>query len=87
MSSVKETRRCPEHSEDKLVHSDACPVEIVYIWPEDSSDNRRWMTGFVRTVNSPDAENLHTHPLPGPSKIPSKVDADIRRAVASNPQL
>ena len=32
-------------------------------------------------------DNLHNHPIPSPTKIPSKVDADIRRAVMNNPNL
>ena len=87
ISAVKETRRCPNHPEDKLVHSSSCPVEIVYIWPEDLTDNRRWITGYVRVAGDKNSENLHNHPLNAPSKIPAKVDADIRRAVSANPHL
>ena len=41
ISAVKETRRCPQHPESQLVRSGPCPVEMVYIWPEKLSDNRR----------------------------------------------
>ena len=61
-------------------------MEFVYIWPVDEADNRRWITGITRgelTVS----ENLHNHPIHSSSKIPSKVDTDIRSAVIADPNL
>ena len=64
-------RWCPDHPEEKLVHSNPCPVEIVYFWPEDMADNRQWITGYICAGGDVNAQNLHNHPLSSQSKIPS----------------
>ena len=84
--STRETKPCPDHPNKKLERSGYCPVEFVYLKPKDPSDSRRWLTGLIRGPQS-DAQNLHNHALHGDLKIPGKVDADIRRAIISNPQL
>lgn len=84
--ATKDRRRCPDHPEESLKSSGLCPVEFVYLWPKNSLDRRMWITGLVRG-GSNNADNLHNHPIHGPAKIPSKVDADIRRAMISNPHL
>ena len=85
--STREIKRCPDHPEEQLLRSSPpCPVEFVYIKPKDPSDHRRWLTGIVRSGELDD-QNLHNHPIHGETKITAKVDADIRRAVISNPQL
>ena len=33
------------------------------------------------------SDNLHNHPINPPSKIPVKVEADIRKAIQANPHL
>lgn len=58
-------------------------MEFVYIWPEDGTDNRRWLTGITRSGDL-EPDNLHSHPE---MKIPVKVDCDVRRAVIENPHL
>ena len=83
---LREFQPCPDHPSDGLIRSGDCPVEFVYLWPQQQDDNRRWLTGFVR-LNMSENDNLHNHPIPLPIKIPSKVDADIRRAVMNNPNL
>ena len=84
--STRETKPCPDHPGKKLNRTECCPVEFVYIKPQDPDDNRRWLTGLVRGPQS-DAQSLHNHPIHGDTKIPGKIDADIRRAIISNPQL
>ena len=64
----------------------SCPVEFVYLWPQDESDRRRWQSGIVRN-GSMEVEDIHNHPMHSDSKIPAKVDSDIRKAIASNPHL
>ena len=61
-------------------------MEFVYLWPEDESDRRRWQSGIIRN-GSMEVENIHSHPMHSDSKIPAKVDSDIRKAIASNPHL
>lgn len=34
-----------------------------------------------------EAENIHNHPVHSDTKIPVKVDTDIRKAMISNPHL
>ena len=89
---MREVRSCSQYPSEKLTRSNEptgeCPVEFVYIhvWPVDEADNRRWITGITRgglTVS----ENLHNHPIHSSSKIPSKVDTDIRSAVIADPNL
>lgn len=80
------TKPCCNHRETPLQRTGECPVEFIYIWPEDETDNRRWLTGIIRSGDL-EPENLHTHPLHKEMKIPVKVDTDIRRAVIENPHL
>ena len=86
IASTRECRPCPSHPGEKLVRSGDCPVEFVYISPQDNKDNRRWITGILRGKDMT-ASNLHNHPSHAASKIPSKVDTDIRQAIISNPHL
>ena len=45
-----------------------------------------WQTGILR-IGSMQGSNIHNHPLHSDSKIPAKVDSDIRKAVVANPHL
>ena len=82
-SSIKP---CSQHPNASLKRTENCPVLFFYAWPENSNDNRRWLTGIVRSGNL-ESNNLHNHPIHSESKIPVKVDSDIRRAVVENPHL
>ncbi len=84
--STREHHSCPSHPEVSLTCSEECPVEFVYVWPEHPGDKRRWLTGIRRTDQDP-ADNLHNHPLHGPSKIPSKVVHDIQKKLKQDPTL
>ena len=84
--SIRESTKCPNHPDEKLIHSEECAVEFTYLWPECPDDKRHWMTGIIRTSDIPDA-NLHNHPIHNASKIPSKVVNDIRDAISANPTL
>ena len=86
VAATREFRKCPEHPNAALIKTDGCPVEFVYIRPASSEDNRRWLTGIDRHSDM-HSDNLHSHPLNAPSKIPTKVESDIRDAVAANPHL
>ena len=46
VTSTRESRKCPIHSETSLIRSGHCSVDFVYIWPSDSTDKRRWITGL-----------------------------------------
>ena len=37
-----------------------CPVQFVYVYPEDSNDHHRWVLGFVRQSKGSN-ESLHNH--------------------------
>lgn len=71
---------CSIHQDTPLERTEECPVVFFYVWPEDPRDNRRWLTGIVRSDDL-QADNLHNHPLHNECKIPVKVDSDVRRAV------
>ena len=83
---VREKTKCPTHPSEQLCRSEHCPVEFVYLWPEDEMDKRRWLSGISRVADMHDA-NLHNHPSHSASKIPSKVVTDIQQALLSNPTL
>ena len=71
-TSVKEQRPCPNHTDVQLTAVHDCPVEFVYVWPLNNNDKRRWLSGIIRRGDlSPN--NLHNHPLHGPTKVPYKV--------------
>ena len=64
------------------------PVEFLYIKPTDATDNRRWLTGFVRGSRElMEKANIHNHPTHPSSKIPYKIQNDIRDAVTENHHL
>ena len=88
--ATREVRSCSHHPSEKLTRSNEssgeCPVEFVYLWPTDEADSRRWITGITRGEPAI-SENLHNHPIHSSSKIPSKVDTDIRSAVIADPNL
>ena len=77
---------CSRHPEAVLERTSECPVDFFYIWPVDENDNRRWLTGITRSGDL-QASDLHNHPHHKESKIPVKVDSDIRRAVLENPNI
>ena len=75
--STQESKPCPDHPGKKLNHTELCPIEFVYIKPQDLNDNRTWLTGLVRGSRS-DTQSLRNHPIRGDIEILGKVDADIR---------
>ena len=86
---VTSTRENRQHPDEKLVPSQElahCPVEFVYVRPQDDSDNRRWIGGIVRGDNSTEC-NLRTHKLHSSKHIPCRVKEDIAHAAISNPHL
>ena len=84
--STRDRRACPQHADSALSVVKECSVEFVYVWPVNGSDSRRWLSGITRTGDLSPA-NLHSHPLPAPTKIPSKVVNDIKEAVKLDPSL
>lgn len=88
VTSTREHRPCPSHPSVPLVGTSNCPVEFVYIKPKDKNDNRRWQTGFLRGgLSTMMAQNLHSHKLPPATKIPIKVQSDIKEALKEDPHL
>jgi len=70
--AVREKRQCPTHPSFPLSHFNDCPVEIAYLYPQDVSDNHRWIIGLVRHQKEA-TDNLHNHPIHGPIKIAINV--------------
>ena len=86
VTSTRESRPCENHPQLPLIRSEPCSVEFVYIWPINEKDPRRWLTGIRRGDEAED-NNLHSHQLHCASKIPMRVQNDIKEAVAKNPHL
>ena len=86
VTSTTSIKPCCQHPNVPLQRTGECPVVFIYVWPENESDNRRWLTGIVRS-SSLQADNFHNHPLHSEAKIPAKVDSDLRRALIENPHL
>ena len=84
LAPIREKRNCKTHTEQKLVRSEGCPVDFVYIYPQEfDKDHRRWIGGIVR--NQKDVtENLHNHKLHGAFKICDLVRDKISEAVHAN---
>ena len=44
LAPIREKRNCKTHTHQKLVRSESCPVELVYIYPQQfDKDHRRWI--------------------------------------------
>ena len=89
VTSTRESRPCSVHPEEELINSHElapCPVEFVYVHPEDKSDNRRWLAGIVRGDHS-EQSNLHNHLLHSSKHIPHRVRDDLAKAAVENPHL
>ena len=82
---IRDKRACPNHNTE-LQKTFDCPVEFVYIHPKNSSDNRRWFGGIVRSQKAP-IENLHNHKIHGSTKIAQCVKEKINNAISANPAL
>ena len=84
---IREKRNCKTHTQQKLVRSESCPVELVYIYPQHfDKDHRRWIGGIVRNQKGV-TDNLHNHKLHGPFKICDLVRDKIGEAVHANVSL
>ena len=83
---TRESKPCPLYPESELQPSGHSPVDFFYVWPTSPEDNRRWTGALVRSAEM-SSKNFHTHPINPPSKIPVKVEADIKRAQLANPHL
>ena len=84
--SISEHRSCPDHAGAEVIVSKECPVEFVYVWPANSEDKRRWISGIIR-VGDLKSDNLHNHDIHGPTKVPSKIVQDIQHAVKLDPTI
>ena len=84
LAPIREKRNCKTHTEQKLVRSEGCQVEFVYIYPQEfDKDHRRWIGGIVRNQRDV-TENLHNHKLHGAFKICDLVRDKISEAVHAN---
>ncbi len=85
VAPVCEKRPCSHHK-NKLAKTEGCPVEFVYIYPENGQDKRRWIGGVVRCQKE-FSKNLHNHLPHAAIKIAQCVKEKIQTAVVSNPAL
>lgn len=88
VAPIREKRGCKSHTQQKLIRSEGCPVELVYIlYPQDfKNDNRRWIGGIVRHQKEA-SKSLHNHKLYGAFKICNLVKDKISSAVHANLSL
>ena len=82
---IREKRPCPHHK-TPLSRTSSCPVEFVYIYPEESSDKRQWIGGLIRCPKA-SVQNLHNHAVPPPSTIAQCIKEKISQAIQLNPTL
>lgn len=87
VTSTRENKSCSQHPQAELESSGFCSVDFFYVWPANPQDKRRWIGGIVRSDHDMKLQNLHNHPTNPPSKIPLKVQCDVRRAIVANPHL
>ena len=85
IASVREKRPCSHHKKP-LSKTSSCPVELVYIYPEDGNDNCQWIGGLIRCPKE-SVENRHNHPMPPPSAIAQCIREKNSTAVQLNPTL
>jgi len=64
---VRDKRNCPKH-DIVLKKTCNCPVEFVYLYPNNTSDTRRWFREIVRCQKS-QSVNLHNHKIHASCKI------------------
>ena len=62
ITSTREHRNCTNHPDKELVVQNECQVEFVYVWPANTDDNRRWLSGLPRRSDL-QSSNLHNHRL------------------------
>ena len=87
VAPIREKRGCKTHTQQKLIRSEECPVELVYIYPQNFKKyNRRWIGGIVRNQKDM-TKNLHNHKLHRAFKICNLVKDKISNAVQSNLSL
>ena len=86
ITSTREHQNCTNHPDKELVVQNECQVEFVYVWPENTDDNRRWLSGLLRRSDL-QSSNLHNHRLNKESKVPSKVVHNIQNALEKDQTL
>lgn len=78
--------RCSEHGKDlPLRRSGSCPIYIIYIFPDDPADNRRWLGIMDLGDGKPVDKPVHNHAQPSAHKVFTKVKEDIEVHVIKNP--
>jgi len=86
-NGVKKCEEC-EHPEADLITTEGCPVEFIYVYPQNAEDKRRWIGGLIRSSEVAPALNLHNHPIGVESlshKLPAMVVSDIAKTLDDNP--
>ena len=69
-----------------LTKTTCCPIDLVSLYPKDSTEQRRWFGGVVRSQKQATCD-LHNHKIHGPSKIAQCVKEKISEAVTNNHAL
>ena len=88
--TMKAKKPCPKHVKHDRQPVTTCPVEFIYLYPPNPrTDNRRWIGGILRNIHEGNrCENsLHSHPMPGPSKISTYIKEKIQTAARMDDRL
>ena len=88
--TLKAGKPCPKHPKHELQAINNCPVELTYLYPPNpSTDNRRWIGGMLRNIHEGNRyeDSLHSHPMPGPSRISSYIKDKIQTAATMDETL
>ena len=86
VAAIREHRSCHNHPSKHLHNTndwEPCPVQFVYVYPEDSNDHRRWVLGFVRQSKGL-KESLHNHNAHVSSHMLTKTQEDMQSAAVAN---
>ena len=87
VQAIRQKHPCPKHRDSTLKRTESCPVEFVYIYPQNYQiDHRRWIGGIVRCQKEA-TESLHNHPLNGSMVMAKFMKQQIGHAAITNPTL
>eukprot|EP00112_Aurelia_sp_Birch-Aquarium-sp1_P022077 Seg6109.1 transcript_id=Seg6109.1/GoldUCD/mRNA.D3Y31 product="hypothetical protein" protein_id=Seg6109.1/GoldUCD/D3Y31 len=72
--------KCIQHEDAVLVDTGKCPGTLVYVYPSNDEDYRRWLGFFSR-----DETAVHNHHCPSQNKAGSKLEEMIKECMERDP--